>query len=83
MREHWDTVVDDREKKQGYKWRIHLSAAERKRFTRMKRVVTSFKKELLTSRNQYSTIEGFESYYSNNNKSLAKLADIYVKNLKA
>ena len=81
MREHWDTTVDDREKRNGSKWRKHLSSAERKIFTRLKRVVIAFKMELLTSRNQYATIEEFESFYSSHDKSLAKLADVYVKQL--
>ena len=81
MREHWDTKVDDHEKRNGSKWRKHLSTAERKRFTRLKRVVIAFKMELLTSRNQYATIEEFESFYSSHDKSLAKLADVYVKQL--
>ena len=54
MREHWDTMIDDREKKEESKWRVHLSAAERKRFTRLKRVVAAFKKELLNNQNQYN-----------------------------
>ena len=77
--EHWDNFLDDLDNKNSSKWRVHLSDAERKRFTRLKRIISSFKKQIISDISQFDVIEGYETFYTSHNKSIAKLADIYIK----
>ena len=63
----------------GSKKRVHLSPAERKKFTRLKRIVSYSKQMLISSRHQFDVIEGFGKFYTSCKKSLAKLTDMYVK----
>ena len=47
----------------------------------MKRVVKAFERLLLQGMSQYDIFEKMEYYYSENQKSLAKLDDDFCKNL--
>ena len=73
--------MNELEKSNKYKWRIHLSIGERKRFTRMKRVGMAFKAELEKGLDANEVIERFEMFYSLHNHSVAKLVDVLVKSL--
>ena len=79
---HWESKVENLETRNGVKWRKHLSEAERKRFTRVKRIVTCFKEEIEKGTPSYNLITQFEDFYNENKKSLAKLADVFVKKIK-
>ena len=46
----------------------------------MKRVITAFRKKMLVQDDEIVK-EQFEDFYTLNNKSLAKLADVYSKNI--
>ena len=78
---HWDTHVEELEKVNSFKWRIHLNTGERKRFTRMKRVGMAFKAELEKGLDTNEVIERFEMFYSLHNHSVAKLVDVLFKSL--
>ena len=79
--DHYYNDVEPYEKAgHGHKWRTHLTKAEKRRFTRMKRVITAFRKKLLVQDDE-NVKEQFEGFYTLNNKSLAKLADVYSKNI--
>ena len=79
---HWESKVENLETRNGIKWRKHLIQAERKRFTRVKRIVMCFKKEIEKGTPSYNLITQFEDFYKENKKSLAKLADVFVKEFK-
>ena len=79
---HWESKVGNLETRNGVKWRKHLSQAERKRFTRVKRIVMCFKKEIDKGTPSYNLITEFEHFYKENKKSLAKLADVFVLKFK-
>ena len=79
---HWESKVENLETRNGIKWRKHLIQAERKRFTRVKRIVMCFKKEIEKGTPSYNLIAQFEDFYKENKKSLAKLADVFVKEFK-
>ena len=78
---HWYKYSDVNEKRNGSKWRFHLNSTEIKRFTRIKRIVRGWNKQMEENIGQGTIIEGFESFYSTNQKSVAKSEDGYVKNL--
>ena len=59
-----------------------MDQADRKRFTRLKRIVVSFKEQIQNGIPSYNVISAFEDFYKENKKSVAKLADVYVKSLK-
>ena len=79
---HWDTDVEELERANSYKWRIHLTKGERKRFTRMKRVVMGFKAEVKKGLDADEVMAKFEAFYTLHKHSVAKLADVLVKSLK-
>ena len=78
---HWYKYADVNEKRNGSKWRFHLNSTKRKRFTRIKRIMQGWNKQMKDNIDQEIISERFESFYSANQKSVAKLADRYVKNL--
>ena len=79
---HWETYAKEMEKANGHKWRHHLTKSDTKRFTRMKRIVTAFKKEVTKGlMDTVQVYEVFETFYSKNKRSIAKLADVFVKSL--
>ena len=53
----------------------------KKRFTRIKRIVQGWNKQMEENIDKEIINERFESFYSANQISVAKLADRYVKNL--
>ena len=79
--QHWYEFAEEKENRNGPKWRSHLNSGSRKRYTRMKRVVKTFEKVLLQGMSQYEICEKMECYYSQNKQSLAKLSDDYCKTL--
>ena len=56
-----------------------MTAAE-KRFTRVKRIINAFRKKLLDEDGEKINAQ-FEEIYTSNNKSLAKLADVYANQI--
>ena len=79
--EHYYNDAEPYEKEGGgTKWRRHLTLADKKRFTRMKRIMNAFRKKLLDEDVDKVT-EDFETFYTSNNRSFAKLADVYAKKI--
>ena len=73
--------MEDLESRNGVKWRKYPSQAERKRFTRLEGIAMCFKEEIKKGTPSYDLITSFQDFYKENNKSVAKLADVYVKKL--
>lgn len=77
MMNHWDFIVEPCLRKHKSNWRKHLTSADTKKFSRMKKVVSTCKKRIQNG--ETDALEKFETYYSSNNCSLPKLADKYLK----
>ena len=72
---YWYKYTDVNEKRNGSKWRFHLNSTKRQRFTRIKGVMRGWKKQMDDNIAQSIISEGFELFYSENQKPVAKLTD--------
>ena len=79
MINHWYSVVKNNENSKNKEWRKHLTASEKKRFQRLNRIIQAFKKVMADGVQLSDAEQRFESYYMTNNKSMAKLSDVYAK----
>ena len=77
MMDHWDCTVEKHLRKHKSNWRKHLTHANKRKFSRMKKVVEACKKRKRDG--EIDVLDKFQTYYSSNNHSLAKLADNFLK----
>ena len=81
MLSHWYNVVKNRNDSQDKTWRKHLSAAEKKRFQRLARIIKAFQFQLAKGITISDAEAQFEDFYKSNKKSLADLSDKYAKDI--
>ena len=77
MMDHWDFIIAPLLRKHKSNWRKHLTKADAKKFSRLKKVVLTAKKRM--AEGETGVLLKFQEYYSSKNNSLAKLADTYLK----
>ena len=77
MMDHWDFIIAPLLRKHKSYWRKHLTKADAKKFSRLKKVVLTAKKRM--AEGEAGVLLKFQEYYSSKNNSLAKLADTYLK----
>ena len=81
MIHHWNQCVSPRPTLHKSNWRRHLDHKDVKRFSRLKKVIEKIVHMEHSSMNKDLVVQMFESYYSNNNKVLSKLADVFLKTI--
>ena len=79
---HWKTVAN-MELKHKSKWRVHLKQAERKRFTRVKRIALALDAKVTDADSSTANviIQAAEECFVAHKGSLKYLADKYIKTL--
>ena len=82
MLNHWNNDVGTKDLSNDKSWRKHLSKAEAKRFSRVRRIVKAFTEQMdMHGKVEEEVLLQFETYYSTTKKSLAALSDKFAKNL--
>ena len=81
MIDHWNMCVSPRLTIHKSNWRRHLDHKDVKRFSRLKKVMDKILQMEQSGMNNDEVVQMFESYYSNNNKVLSKLADVFLKTI--
>ena len=70
MLQHWNDEVGAKGESKDTKWRAHLTLAEKKRFTRMRRIVSSYTYQILRDpSSEEAVLRNFEAYYLANKRS--------------
>ena len=81
MIHHWNLCVSPRLTLHKSNWRRHLDHKDVKRFSRLKKIIEKILQMEHNGMNKDEVVQMFESYYSNNNKVLSKLADVFLKTI--
>ena len=77
MIDHWDFIIAPLLRKHKSNWRKHLTKADAKTFSRLKKVVLTAKKRI--AEGEAGVLLKFQEYYFSKNSPLEKLADTYLK----
>ena len=77
MMDHWDFIIAPLLRKHKSNWRKHLTKADAKKFSRLKKVVLTAKKRI--AEGEAGVLLKCQEYYSSKNNPLTKLADTYLK----
>ena len=81
MLSHWYNIVKNKNDSRDKTWRKHLSAAEKKRFQRLARIIKAFQFQLAKGIALADAEAQFEDLYKSNKKSLTDLSDKYAKDI--
>ena len=79
---HWDDEVSANGDSSNTKWRFYLSYVQKKRFTRMRRIIWWYSTQVLRDPiSEDNVLLGFEEYFLANTHSFFKLSNVCLRTL--